>query len=796
MPESLMRKLSLGARSLRKTPVFTAAVVLTLALAIGANSAVFSAIDAVLLRPLPFPEGDQLVRLAQFNPKSPQQHFVAPVRLEDWNRLNSTLQAITGYYVQDDTELSGELPEKVRHAFVAPRFLQVWGVAPELGRDFTPQEEHFGGPPAALISDRLWRRKFGGDPHAIGRPLRLGRSSVTVVGVMPPSFLFPDRDADIWSPSPQDAPFAQSRELTWYETVGRMKPGVTVEQARANLAAVQANLGREFPKPDAQLTVTVNPLKEKAAGGMRRSLWILFGAVTLLLLIACTNIAGLLLSRAAGRQREIAVRFSLGASRASVGAQLLCEVLLLAVAGAGVGLAMAGAAVRAFRGFAHDLPRFDEIALDWRIVLYSLACALAATLLCGILPAVRATRGGVAAALAQAGRAQVGGRGRAQRILVGVQIALAVTLLAGAGLLVRSFEALARVSPGFQPDHVLTFHLSTSWAESNDRPGSRQRTERVLDALRAIPGIEAAATALVLPGIPDQYQVELKTSEGRAGTQPRMLAQDRVVTPDYFTVLRIPLLTGELCRNDLKDANVVVNRSFANAYLGGGGIGLHLLIPGDPYTPVSEIRGIVGDARETGLDREPVPTVYWCTSAMQPGTYFLVRTHADPASMAQTVRRRLATIEPNRSVYDLTPLAGKISDAYAQNRLRTVLLSFFALTAIVLACVGLYGTLSYLVYLRRREIGLRLAVGAVRARIVGHFVFAGLRIGLAGAVVGLALAAAFTRVLAGMLYGVSPWDPGTMAAVLAGVLAVALLASLVPSIRAARLDPMEVLREE
>jgi len=718
---------------------------------------------------------------------------VAPVRLEDWNRLNRTFQVITGYYSQDDTELSGELPEKVRHAFVARRFLQAWGVAPALGRDFSPQEERFGGPPAVLISDRLWRR-FGGDPRTVGRALRIGSWSLTIVGVMPPSFLFPDRDVDLWSPSPGDAPFAQSRELTWYEAVGRMKPGVTVEQARANLAAVQAALGHEFPKTDGPLTARIEPLREATVGGVRRSLWLLFGAVTLLLLIACTNIAALLLSRAAGRQREIAVRFSLGASRASIAALLLTEALLLATAGAGIGLALAGGAARAFRSLGRELPRADEIALDWRVAAYALACALIATLLCGVLPAIRAGRD--AGWLAQAGRAQVSHRARAQWTLVGVQIALAVTLLAGAGLLVRSFEALGRVAPGFRTDHVLTFHLSTSWAETNDRADARQRTERVLDALREIPGVEAAATALSLPGVPGQYQVEFATLEGRASTEPKMTAESRVVTPEYVSVMRIPLLAGEICRDDGKTTTAMVNRSFANAYLGGAGLGRHLFEPANAYVPPGEVRGVVGDARETGLDREPVPTVYWCFNALQPGTYFLARTRAQPQAMAETVRRRIHEIEPGRSVYDLKPLADHIADSYAQNRLRTVLLAFFALTAIALACVGLYGTLSYLINLRRREIGLRLAVGAERGRIVRQFVLAGLRAGAAGTAAGLGLTAAFTRILAGMLYGVSPWDAVTMAEVVAGVMAVAAAASLMPAFRAARLEPMEVLREE
>jgi putative ABC transport system permease protein len=794
--EAVIRNVRQSARALRKTPAFTAAVVATLALGIGANSAVFSAVYAVLLRPLPLPHSEQLVTLAQVA-QGDAQPFVAPVRLEDWNRLNSTFQAISGYYAQDDSELSGSLPEKLRHAFVAPRFLQVWGVAPELGRDFSPQEEHFGGPSAVLISGRFWRRRFGADPNVVGKTLRIGRTSIPIIGVMPASFLFPERDVDLWSASPSDAPFAQNRTLTWFNAIGRLKAGATLAQALANLATVQANLGRQFPEPDSKITVSIRPLKEATIGGVRKSLWILFGSVSLLLLIACTNVAALLLSRAAGRRQEIAVRFSLGASRVSVVAQLLTEALILSLAGALFGLAVAAGASAIFRALAKDLPRIEEIGLDWRIVGYTLLCSVAAALACGILPAIRSTRRDLAGSLAQAGRAQVGGRNPVQFVLIGVQVALAVTLLAGAGLLLRSLQELGHVSPGFDPSRVLTFHISTSWAETNDFKGSAQRLERLLDALRSLPGVEAAASSLFLPGVASTYQVELRSLEGRPETEPKMLAQSRPVTAGYFATMHIPLLAGELCREQSTTAQMMVNRSFANTYLNGGAaLGRHLDQPGNAYVAPTEIRGIVGDAREVGLDHEPVPTVYWCYSANQPGTYFLARTHSDPSAMVETVRRKVHEIEPQRSVYDLTPLADHISDAYAENRMRTILLAFFAATAIALACVGLYGTLSYLVSMRQREVGLRLALGAMRTQIVRQFLTQGLRVSLAGCVAGIALAAAFTRLLAGMLYGVSAWDAPTLAGVVMLVMAVSVVASLLPAIRAARLEPMQVLRDE
>ena len=430
-------------------------------------------------------------------------------------------------------------------------------------------------------------------------------------------------------------------------------------------------------------------------------------------------------------------------------------------------------------------------------MLYSLGCAVATTLLCGLFPALRGTRRDLAGSLAGAGRAQVSRRNPLQFVLVGVQVALAVTLLAGAGLLLRSFQELGRVSPGFEPEHVLTFHMSISWGETVDRKAARQWVDRVLEALRAVPGIEAAATAIDLPGVPSQFQLEMKTLEGRADSEPKLIAQGRWVTPEYFATMRIPLVAGELCREEASTSTSMVNRSFANLYFGGTAvIGRHLVQPVETHEPPRVIRGIVGDARETGMDHEPPPTVYWCANAVQPGTYFLVRTRGEPKSMAEVIRRKIHEFEPRRSVYDLTPLGDRISDAYAENRLRTILLAFFAVTAVSLACVGLYGTLSYLVNLRRREVALRLALGAMRSQVVRQFLGLGVGISVLGCVVGLLLAAAFGRLISGMLYGVTPTDAATATGVVVIVLAVSAVASLLPAVRAARVEPMRALREE
>jgi putative ABC transport system permease protein len=602
---------------------------------------------------------------------------------------------------------------------------------------------------------------------------------------------------DLWTVSPPDLSFAKARDLTWFTGVGRVKAGVSLEQAQANLTTVQADLGREYPKTDKDITVLVKPLKEVTVGAAKSSLWLLFGSVTLLLVIACTNVAALLLARAVSRQHEIAVRFSLGASRATVIAQLLAEAWVLALAGAALGLGVAAGASGVFRSLAKDLPRIDEIGLDWRLVLYTLACAVAATLLCGVFPAIRGTRRNLAGSMAQSGRSRVAGRNPVQFALVGVQVALAVTLLTGAGLLVRSFQALGRVSPGFDPERVLSFRVSSSWGETGDPKAAKQRLHTILEGLRAMTGVEEASTTFGAPGVPTDVQAELKSAEGRAETEPKLVTQIRTVTPAYFATMRIPILSGEVCRDEPNTITMMVNRSFANAYYAGSTpVGRHLLQTANPYLPSGEVRGIVGDAREMGMDHEPAPTAYYCFGSMQPGLYFLVRTRSDPKTLAGTIRRQFHEIEPGRSVYGVAPLVEQISDAYAENRLRTILLVFFATTAVSLACVGLYGTISYLVNVRRREVGLRLALGAMRTQIVRQFVSQGMIVSALGCAVGIGLAAALARLFAGMLYGVSASDATTLGGVVVTVLAVSVLASLLPAIRAARLEPMQVLRDE
>ena len=785
-------------RFARRSPSFSIVIILILAFAIGANSAVFSAIDAVVLRPLPFPQADQLILLSQQDVKNRDaNHFVAPVRVEDWNRMNSTLQSVSGYYFDDLSEISGALPEKLTEAMVAPRFLRVTGVSPILGRDFTAEEERWGGPAAVLISYRYWQRRFHGDVAALSQKVRFGEFSSSIVGVMPANFAFPNRDVDIWQPSAPDAPFAQRRDSTWFTVVGRLKPGLSIQEANVDLDTVQAQLGTQFPKTDHDLIVQTKPLKETVVGGVRNSLWLLYGSVSLLLLIACSNIAALLLARTADREHEISVRFSLGASRSAIISQLLTEVLVMSVAGSAFGLLLAAAAERGFRFLSNQLPRAEEITMSWTIVSYSLICAVATTVLCGLVPAIRGTRRQLAHSLAQTARTQAGRQSPLQWSLVAVQIMLAVTLLTGAGLLLRSLNQLSQVSPGFEASHVLTFQITGSWGETAEMKSLVQRIERTLDGLRGIPGVDAAATSGMLPGVPALYQFEFKV-DGRMDPNRKALADSRYVSAGYFDTMRIPVLLGEPCKQGSTTPDVLVNRSFADRYLVDSSPLGHRLQSAayNDFQPTGTIRGVVGDAREEGLSTQPVPTVYSCFSAPNPFPNYLVRTRGNPVEMGETIRRSVHELEPGRSVYGIEPLQVHLDDVSFENRLRTFLLTAFAGSAVLLACIGIYGTLNYLARLRQREVGMRLALGALRHQIVMRFLLQGLRVAAIGCTAGLVLSLIATRFIGNMLYGVSAIDPVTYGGVFVLILLVATTAALVPAWRASRIEVLQVLREE
>jgi len=788
-------------RVLLRTPGFTLIVVLTLALGIGANSVVFSAMDAILWQPLGFPEADRLVVVNQSIPNAPVSN-TAPVRIEEWNEQSTAFAAITGYYRQDVSETSGDLPEKYRLANVAPRFLEVWRTEPMIGRSFTPADSQAGAAPVALVTHRFWTTKLESDPNVLERTVRIGEQAIPIVGVMPESFRFPDRDVDLFTPTIYE-PFVLQRQNLWYRGFGRLEPGVSVEQARADLELIQRRISEQYPDTDRNVGVYVAALKETTVGGVRGSLWLLFGAVSVLLLIASTNIAALLLARAAKRNQEVSVRLSLGAQPKLIRSMILVETAVLAVAGALLGLVVAVAASAALRRIAPNFPRIEELSLDGGVLLYTLAAIVAVTLACGLVPAIRASRAGLSGALSDARRSQVSSRHSLQWLFVGIQVALSVVLLAGAGLLIRSFQELSRVDPGFDSSRVLSFRIGGTF---NDFGELASKVEVILDDLSSLPGVEATAVASPVPGMIDdgsgfQFGIATLRIDGRDDTEAEAKAQIRVVSPSYFGTMQIPLLAGELCRvippnTPNTPVETMVNSAFATRYFGSAAAAVGAIIR--PNLQVAlRIAGVSGNAREFALDQPAVASYYPCRVAYAtPALAFLVRARGDPNGIVNAVRAKVKELQPLRAVYDVAPLPERIGNEYADDRLRTSALALFAGTALALACLGVYGTLSYVVSLRRREVGLRVALGAQQRNIVAQFLAKALRVVAVACAIGIVAALAFARFISGMLFAVSPGDPLTLGGVVVLVVAVAALAALLPAWRAARVEPMRVLREE
>jgi putative ABC transport system permease protein len=798
--EALISNVRYAVRVLRRTPGFTLVVVLTLAVAIGANSVVFSAMDAILWQPLGFPDADRLVVVNQSIPNAPISN-TAPVRIEEWNAESSTFAAITGYYRQDVSETSGNLPEKYRLANVAPRFLDVWRTEPMIGRGFTPADSQAGAAPVVLVTHRYWTTKLESDPNVLERVVRIGAEAIPIIGVMPESFRFPDRDVDLFTATTYEQ-FVLERGNLWMRGYGRLEPGVSVEQARADLEVIQRRLSEQYPDTDRNVGVYVESLQETTVGSVRGSLWLLFGAVSVLLLIASTNIAALLLARAAKRGQEISLRLSLGAQPGSIRQLIFVETAVLAIVGALLGLFVAAGAAAALRRLAPNFPRIEELTLDGGILLYTLAAIVAVTVACGLVPAIRAARVGLSGALSGARRTQVSSRHSLQWLFVGVQVALSVVLLAGAGLLIRSFQELSRVDAGFDASRVLSFRIGGTFEDFGQLA---ERIELILDELKTLPGVEAAAVSSPVPGMIDdgsgfQFGIATLRIDGRDDTQEPARAQIRVVSPSYFDTLQIPLVAGELCRvvplnTPGAPVEIMVNSAFATRYFAPGSA-IGSIVRPNPNVAM-RIAGIVGNAREFALDQAAVPSYYPCRLAYAtPALAFLVRARGDPDDIVNAVRVKVKELEPLRAVYDIAPLPERIGNEYADDRLRTSALALFAGTALALACLGVYGTLSYVAGLRRREVGLRVALGAQQRNIVVQFVAKALGVVAVACVIGIVAALAFARFMSGMLFEISSSDPLTLGGVVALVVAVAVVAALLPAWRAARVEPMRVLREE
>lgn len=785
-------------RGFRRRRGVAVAVVATLAMGIGANAAIFSMVDGVLLRPLPYPAADRLVAVYELNRGLKQAtQLVAPVRLDDWNRGNHSFAGLAGSYFENMTDTSGAEPQRVEAMRVSPRFFAVIGVSAAIGRTPVPEEEVFGGAPSIVVSDGFWRARFRGDPSIVGRSIVLNGVNRTIVGVMPPSFRYPTATTEAWVPAQMSAGLLRERRARFYTAIGRLEPDVTIHQAEADLATIQARLGEQFPETDKGWGALLVPLQDDQIGSVGPSLWLLFAAVALLLLAACGNVACLMLADAARRQREVAIRLALGGSRTAVVGQLLTEAFLLAITGAALGLILARWGVEVLRHAATELPLVERVAVDARVVLFTFLVAATTTIIFALAPAIAASGADPPQALTRGGRGHSDGPGFLQRLLVAAQVALAIVLLTGAGLLVRSFVRIQQVSLGFDPANVITFRMSASWSESRDAVVTRQA--RTIARLEAIPGVEAAAISQATPAGVDFPPGEFTIVGGDLAR--KLFAHGRSVSSGYFRTLHIPILDGKTCSGDPAAplfSNALVTRSFADQFFPGSNpIGHALSAPGFPSGTTVEIAGVAGDVRENGAMRAAEPLIYWCGySPYWPDPHFLVRFDPSrPVSIA-AIRTALAEIEPRRALYGAQLLGDMLSASVSRQRLSAILLAVFAATTLLLACLGLSGVLSQLVTARRREIGVRLALGARPAQVVGSVAGQAAVIAGIGIAAGVAAALALAHFMTTMVFGIAPHDPLTFALVPVVLAVVAAVSALVPARRAASIEPMSALRED
>ncbi|HVT15100.1 MAG TPA: ABC transporter permease [Thermoanaerobaculia bacterium] len=819
--ETLLRDVAYGLRMLRNNPGFSAVAVLTLAIGIGANTALFSVIDGVLLKPLPFTHPDQLVRLHESKPNFAAGSISYP-NFRDWQRQNHTFSAIaisrgSGFSLTGRGEA-----EQVSALVVSSDYFSLLGVRPLLGRTFGRGEDEIGAAPLVLVSEALWRRKLGAAPDAPGKSLTLDGRDFQIAGVIPASFgLRPNGPAhpDVWVPVGQwQNPLLRSRAAgLGFHGIGRLQPGVTLAQARADMERITRNLAAAYPEADKGIGAKLAPLKDELVGDVRPFLLLLLGAVGFVLLIACVNVANLLLARSTGRAGEFAVRAALGASQGRLVRQMLTECGLLAAVGGGLGVLIAAWGTRAALGvLPAALPRAEEIRLDARVLLFSLAVSLAAAVLFGLVPALKMSRTSWHQTLKEGGRGAMGGRQRAQDLFVMVEVALALVLLVGAGLMLRCLGKLWSVDPGFRPDHVLTANIALPPALMTASPGAVRAAWRAIDErLASLPGFVASSLGwgAVPLGTEDEVLFWLDGRPRPASENEWSWAVRYVVGPGYLRTLRIPLLRGRFfdAHDDERSAPVaVIDEVFAKTLFGDRDP-LHQrlnLTPGANFADRAEIVGVVGHVKQWGLDRDghhPLRTQIYLPFMQMPDAAMvltarnagvMVRSAPGAPAVFANLRRVLAALSPEHEVYGVQTMDEIVSASLAPRQFSMILLGCFALLALALASIGIYGVTSYLVGQRTHEIGVRIALGARRGNLLRMVFGQGLRTALLGAAIGLVAALGLTQLMSRVLYGVSATDPWTFAGVVAVLISATLAACFVPASRAMGIDPTVALRRE
>ena len=813
--DSLLQDLRYSLRRLAKSPAFTLVVVLTLALGIGANTAIFSVVNAVLLRPLAYREPDRLVTIEHSYPSLGD--LKAPVSAPGFRDYQARLHSFQSMAIETNWAANltgvGE-PARIQGARVTGRFFATLGIPALIGRGLLPGEDSAGHEHVVVLSYGLWQRLFGGQRNVVGQSLSLNGEPYEVVGVMPEGFRdVNNRAVEIWRPivfKPEEL-VDGDRTREYLNLVARLKPGVPLEQAVAEVQTLAHQLKAQYPdaySPD--WTLLTSPLGQRAVGPVRPALLVLLGAVGFVLLIACANVANLLLARAAARSKEIAVRTALGASRERLVRQLLTESLLLALAGGVLGLGLAFWGVRSVAALnPGNLPRADEIGVDAPVMLFTLAVSVLTGLLFGLAPAVQTSAVDLHGALKEGGRGSAGDRGgqSLRRMLVVAEVALALTLLTGAGLLVKSFARLQGVNPGFDPDHLLTVNLALPPARYPSDTQQVAFSDQVLPALASVPGVRAAATTSVIPfgGNWSTASFEVEGYQPPKG-QPNPWGDLRIVSPGFFETLRIPLRAGRVLSDQDRAGSrlvAVVDDELARRYWPNADpIGQRITYgPPAGVTDTSarewiEVVGVVGHTKHEGLDAENRVQVY--LPYAQQATPFLtvvLRTAGDPSRYAGAARRAVQSIDPDLPLANARTMDELIAQSVGQRRLSMLLLSVFSGIALVLASIGIYGLMSYSVA-QSRELGVRIALGAARSDVLRLVLRQGMVLALVGIALGVGAAFALTRVIASQLYGVTATDPATFALVAILLAITALAANLIPALRATRVDPAVVLRDE
>jgi putative ABC transport system permease protein len=801
--ETLWQDIKYGARMLVKSPGFTLVALVTLALGIGANTAIFSVVEAVLLRDLQYRDPERLVIIWETNVKRNRMtNVVGPANYMRWKERAQSFEKMSAFIEWDANITEAGEPEQVRAGFVAADIFETLGVQPRLGRTFGPEHAQEGSADVAVLADRYWKRRFGGDPNILGKKFSVNGRSVTVIGVMPPDFRGLMNN-ELFVPIPYGERHRNARGRS-ISVVARLKPGVTRDQAQAEMSGIARQIEQELPDFTQGWGANVVPLREQLSGQLRPALLILLGAVGFVLLIACGNVANLMLARATGRAREWAVRTALGASRGQLVRQLLTESLLLAMVGGAAGVLLGAWAVSGMQSLLPaELGRFTQVQLNPTVLVFTFVLSLLTGAIFGIAPALGTTR---ASSLQDTLREGTGGAGsasarhRLRGVLVVGEVALSLVLLAGAGLLLKSFAKLDSLNAGFDPEGVLTMSISLPGSAYNEAPKVIQFYDQLMSAVENLPGVASAGAMswqLYGVGTGHRYQV---VGEGPYTPGQEPAGEVRFVTPRLFEALRIPLLRGRVFTGQERRAGpygVVVNEALAQLHWPGqDALGKRIRMEWDGMLE-AEVIGVVGDVRLVGLDQKPRPTLYWAQS--QIGNNFMtimLRSQSDPALLTRAVKAEVAKLDPTIPVAKVMALEDVKARSLTPRRFSMLLLAIFAGVAVTLAAVGIYGVMAYAVSQRTREIGIRMALGAQAGDVLSLVLRGGAVIASLGLVIGLAAALGLSRFLETLLFEVSTTDPVTFAGVAVLLLGVALLACWIPARRATKVDPMVALRYE